>query len=417
MRERAARRLLGVLGGVVLAASACGTTALTSSNGAATEPNAPRWQSEGEVDTVGSASWATVPYPASIQQGPDGNLRPLWILYRVSATGGTEQVTPKGISTRGGLAVSATSPSQAWALVGSYRMELDGAVALTTDGGKHWSQQIVPAEVDPTPDGIAAFDSSSAVVIAGTGHDQFLLETTDGGADWRRLAGAKALLASRAKGCELSGVAAGANGALWIGTSCQGGGAGLVLRRGVSGQIQRWSLGSVPSGDWVDIVPAAGPDGVVLSMSWGRSAHSAEGAELFIPPKHGAPSPLGGPVSTGLGTSARVRLLGGSPGSSPFALVVQRPASWLDQGQSELLAGGSAWTRPSASAPPGAAHADVLGSFPGAGPGTLLVGGSTKAGKPALWRVTFSSGALSWSPLRLVVPKTATASNLEGAGS
>jgi hypothetical protein len=54
MRERAARRLLGVLGGVVLAASACGTTALTSSNGAATEPNAPRWQSEGEVDTVGS---------------------------------------------------------------------------------------------------------------------------------------------------------------------------------------------------------------------------------------------------------------------------------------------------------------------------------------------------------------------------
>jgi transposase len=44
MRERAARRLLGVLGGVVLAASACGTTALTSSNGAATEPNAPRWQ-------------------------------------------------------------------------------------------------------------------------------------------------------------------------------------------------------------------------------------------------------------------------------------------------------------------------------------------------------------------------------------
>jgi hypothetical protein len=106
-----------------------------------------------------------------------------------------------------------------------------------------------------------------------------------------------------------------------------------------------------------------------------------------------------------------------APGSSPFALVVQRPASWLDQGQSELLAGGSAWTRPSASAPPGAAHADVLGSFPGAGPGTLLVGGSTKAGKPALWRVTFSSGALSWSPLRLVVPKTAMASNLEGAGS
>lgn len=417
MRERSRARVLAALGALALVASACGTTAVTEANGSADVPSASRWQSQGEVDTVGSASWAVVPYPQSIQQGPDGNLRPLWILYRVTANGATEQVTPKGISTRGGLALSAISPLTAWALDGSYRYELDGAVAVTTDGGRHWSHQVVPAEVDPTPDGIAALSAERAVVVAGMGHSKSLLETTDGGADWHRLAGARTLLGAAAASCELDGVAPGASGGLWVGTSCRSGAGGLVVWRSAGGQVRRWTLGSVPTGDWADVVPGTGPDGAVLSLSWGRAKGVTEGAELFLPSPVGSPTVLGSPLSTTSSAASRVRLAPSGPGGVAAALVVQRPDAWLDQGTSEVLLDGGAWTTPSGSEAPGGAHADDLAAFPGGVAGTWLAGGSTKAGKPALWRVTLSGGALSWSPLLLAVPKTATASNLEGAGS
>jgi len=415
MPERRALGAVVALAALALGVSACGTTALSASNGAATVPSAPRWQSEGEVDTVAGASWAVVPYPGSIQQGPDGNLRPLWILYRVTPNGQTFQVTPRGITTRGGLALSAVSATTAWALVGSYRYELDGAITVTRDGGRHWSHQVVPASVDPTPDGIAALSATSAVVLAGSGHRKELLSTTDGGARWRTLASASALLGAKAATCELSGVATGRHGALWIGTSCRSASHGLVVVREAGGALKRWSLGNAPGGTWVGTLPEPGPNGVVLSVSWGRSDSSVEGAELFAPSSGGAPQALGGPM-TMAHEGARVRLALVSS-TSPVAVVVQRPDQWLDQGATRLVLGGGAWRNPAQSQPPASGRVDDLGLFPGSSVGAVLAAGSTKTGTPALWRVAIGGGALRWTPLHLVIPKTATAANLEGAGS
>lgn len=81
-----------------------------------------------------------------------------------------------------------------------------------TDGGVHWSEYALPAPFQPAPDGIAAQSPTSAVVLAGTGHRRFLLQSTDGGDSWVHVATSATLLGVEQGTCTLDGVSSGSAG-------------------------------------------------------------------------------------------------------------------------------------------------------------------------------------------------------------
>jgi len=197
--------------------------------------------------------YVVAPYPASTLSVPhqgQPNHRPLFIAYEVSlrvSTGGLRlarvvDITPEGITTRGGLVVSA-APRVLYAGIGSYRYELDGVVAFSRDGGRQWSESVVPGELDPTPGNLLALGPRTVLALVGAGTGTELVESTDAGASWQSLGTAKALLAGalsrvaprlgRATTCVLSGLGELA-GTVLLGTSCRGTSTGLLLGRPAS---------------------------------------------------------------------------------------------------------------------------------------------------------------------------------------
>jgi hypothetical protein len=202
-----------------------------------TVPRAPIFHgTSGIIDLGRDAAVAVMPYPGSITQGPGGNARPIWLAYLVTTTearashpgtaagsGGPTalDITPAGITTRGGLVVAAatSSASVLWAGVASYRLQLDGIVATSSDAGRRWSFSALPGSYDARPFSLSALSATTAAAVIGTGTASSVVVTDDAGSRWTTaVAAGRARLVDET--CEVRSVAMLSSTSLLAGASC-----------------------------------------------------------------------------------------------------------------------------------------------------------------------------------------------------
>ena len=409
--------------------------------------------------------------PASIElSGPDVNRRPLWVLYEVAGRD-ARQVTPTGITTRGGLVVSAPAAGVAWVGVGSYRYQLDGAAFVTTDSGRQWSPEIIPASFDPTPDGLVATSASTAWVLTGQGAGSRVLVTHDGGGRWSAFGTGKAPMGSDPRRCTPRGIGV-VGSSVWVGAICEGPGPGyLAVSTGSSWSLVSTGVTAGP-GEQVSTLPPGTPETGGLEASSGIAASylalaavsDTAGSGGLPAPRRGSGS-VGGapwtsisllsltapaPLSTGAGGGWHVKVsstysglvAGGSsvaglvpygvaptPGGTLEAVVASRgtsdPAPWPAIATGGALAAGGlgggagdgSWRLERVDAPPGSLLQAVATSVAPAAivtPDVVrdFVVGTTRS-DPLL--VESTGGGSSWSQVALRLPSTS--SGLAGAGS
>jgi hypothetical protein len=416
--------LLVVLAGLL---ASCGIPTSRKELRAATLPSAPRLEGTGEVDAVpgsgGNVTWLVLPDPASIAAGPGGNARPDWLVERL-AGGKITQVTPQGITVRGGVAVSALPGGRvAWVGVGSYRYQLDGAVAVTTDGGRHWSATALSVPLAPAPQGIVAESSRRAVVLGGLRARRELLVTSDAGATWVTSATSAQLLGTDARRCTLEGLGPGTEGAVLVGTRCQGP-TGLLVTVTATGQVQRARVG-VPGarGGITTVLPFPEPvpasARAMATLSWEGTAVPGGVLEAgFVDPTSSGELAFSGTPAT---ITGGLTLLGGAigPGGDQVLLAGRDLDRFLHPGPDEVLARegtGASWQFVAPVRDDGfTLVADGLG-FLADGGELLAVGSAQRSPALASTPSSGSSGLLSgepkWSTQVLLRPQIATASSL-----
>jgi len=406
LRSRALGLLGLVLAPILLAACASAPTPakLQAPHSSIFAPprNAPRWTSSGSVVIPVSVSqkgsgapsaWTYVvaPYPNSIAVGPDGNLRPLWVLYGMH-DGTYKDLTPEGITTRGGLVVSAPSDQVVWLGFGSYRYQLYGAVAISTNRGQTWTMHAtLPGLFKPTPDNLLATSATQAWAIIGQRPDQQLIQTTNGGISWQTITTARDLLGKAATDCGLRSLGL-VRGRLFVGTLCRGDlSPRLIEKSGTSFHAVSFAL---PSGSpamkevtsTITTPPTASHPTATLSIL------TSQGVTFFELSSEFEPSPV---LPLELPKGAKV-----FPGSGGYVLVsgLAHQLS-LYQPRSNHFHG---WSLSGLSA-------SAMGVSQG---GKLVLVGS-KAGKPAAWISPSPSGP--WT--NIVFKPPVTASQIPNAGS
>jgi hypothetical protein len=421
----------------LLASCGGGSAPVASQVAVAPVTVAPRWTGRSSAALTGATSgWVVGADPASIQAGgPNANLRPLWALYRVTGPTAAD-VTPAGITTRGGLTVSAPAPDVAWAGIGSYRQQLDGAVAVTTDGGRTWTDGVLPGLFDPVPDGLVATDAVHAWVLLGRGSTQSVVTTSDAGGSWLTVASSGAVLGADSSRCGLSGI--GMSGrVLWLGTTCSGPGPALLFRSTPVGTGAPAAVGwtAVPVGP--TLAPRAharttppgtaqtGPDRALVTTSATLSVASISAA---VGTGTAPPAVVGAvPISpVGAVSSAPVGAVSSTPVGAVWASLAAPFGAVLATSTSAPLAaappstaapavvlsvtddGGGSW-EPASLPLPSAGRYGAVGVGTA---GTIWVVGSDPSG-PTLW-VSPDAGA-HWSSVHLPPPDTAA--GLPAAGS
>lgn len=431
-RRRSAPVLVGcALVALLLAACDLSPTARVTTRPPAATPEAPVWTgtTAARVSSGGTGALVVVPDPSSIGRGlANGNLRPLWLLYRVDASGVVD-LTPIGETTRGGLVVAVGAGRAIWVGVGSYRYQLDGTVAETSDGGRHWHDAVLPALLDPRPGALFAWNAEDAVAIVeplGTTaasrrglEDQELVVTGDGGARWTTILSARAAGRLLPASCALSGLGSTTAGQLWVGTRCRAGRGRLLDGVSVGGRW-RWRVEVVAAGP-VGGAPPGGavtvaPPGTLVSGSSSRGGSfladlgvvtttSTDGSAVALYRSRGGTVVVSGPVLET--TSQRAPVL--AAGSGGVAALVGAGGSapvvrWL-------VSGSSAWSRPQ----------PVVGGRPSAfalsGAGQLWFAG-VRGGRPAAWTAETAvppSGPIVLRAVDLPLPETSA--QLPGAGS
>ncbi|MCK4177054.1 hypothetical protein [Aciditerrimonas ferrireducens] len=416
--------ILTVVLGLLLAS--CASSPSKKTLRAAAPPNAPRLEGTGEVDAVsgpgGGVTWLVVPDPASVSSGPGGNARPDWLVERL-AGGSVAQVTPPGIVVRGGVAVSGLPGGQtAWVAIGSYRYQLDGAVAVTTDGGRHWSETALSVPLAPAPQGVLAESTDQAVVLGGLGRQRELLTTRNGGASWATVAAASQLLGTDASRCTLEGLGPGPSGSVLVGSRCDGP-RGLLVAVSGSGQVSHWSV-VVPgaSGGATTVLPLASDvagSPAAATVGWQSTAVPGGVLEAGLAGLGAAGSLdlLGQPATI----TGGLTLLGGGAGPQGVEVLLagRDPDRFPGPGPDEVLAragSGAGWQLVAPVQGDGfGLVADGVGWS--AGGSEVVVAGSS--GKhPALATVPSSgdggltSGAARWQTTVLPLPQIPTASSL-----
>jgi len=394
--------------GTAARAAVSPTSPATASDAGGVVPaRAPRWQGVAGIVTTGTATgWIVAPDPGSIStDAADANLRPLWILYRVSGTRAVD-VTPGGITTRGGVVESIPSPGTIWVGIGSYQEQLDGVVGVSTDGGSHWTMEVLPALFDPTPDGLVAQSAVRAWALTGLGANREVMETTDGGARWKPVA-SSAVLGTARNRCRLSGL--GLSGStLWVGTACTKGAPALVEGTALGGH---WSLVPVDPGvgtnsssaPMVTVPPGSPATGNVATVAVVERGDVPVDVTTLTPPATtqtvvGALPLPDGTAQVAIGDGEDAALVeaasGHAPGPAPSHVETSE-----DSGRS--------WSGPMGTGLDGTADGIAV-----AQPGVLWLVGST-GGKPAL-RESTTNGAV-WDAVTLPAPRTSA--SLPGAGS
>jgi hypothetical protein len=219
---------------LALAAATIGSgaaTAAASASGLPPVPLATSIQSS-------AGTWATVPMGHLRQP-----LNTFWqLLYRpAGATAWSNQVQATATATNGGL-VLAAAPGQPF-IAGVRPADLlrFSPLIATADGGRTWSDGLVPKGLAATPDSLATVAEGPTLALVGRGLGSAVLTSTGTLSGWRTLITARSLAAGAAgKACGVEALLAVASqpGRAIIGARCsEAGVVGLFAVAAGSGQL------------------------------------------------------------------------------------------------------------------------------------------------------------------------------------
>ncbi len=210
--------------------SACTTTANNSSNSNSDVASAPDWKSYGSiVQTTANGILDIAENNLSIQtSGAEINIQPEWILYNLKGSTVTN-ITPQGVTTRGGISVSYVAKDTFWVDIGSYKGQVDGTFGVTSNGGRSWSLGALPSISEPTPNGFVAISSQVAYFLLGTSKNQSLFVTTNSGNSFNELISSSQFSSVLPKNCTAATVGY-FNKNIYIGTSCKSSNNFLILK-------------------------------------------------------------------------------------------------------------------------------------------------------------------------------------------
>jgi hypothetical protein len=209
---------MGVAGlALALVTAACGSGA-GAGQGAAATPPAARPSMLTSLSAGHGAAWAVIEVGGS--RAAHNNF---WqLLVRPSASAAWRLATPPGVADNGGLV--ATSPgSAAPGLVAGFVPSQDltfSPLAVSRDGGRHWSPGLLPSGLAAAASALAAGPGGRLLALTRTG----VQLSGRGGAGWNALVSIRALAASPAgRSCGLTGltaVAFGSAGAPLLAGAC-----------------------------------------------------------------------------------------------------------------------------------------------------------------------------------------------------
>lgn len=378
---------------VIVLAAGCGSTPAASGTPARSTAQA-RPSQVTSLTVAGGTSWAVVD-----MGGLSAKYENFWQLFARPA-GATKWAlaTPPGVAANGGLV--AASPGGR-ALVAGFNPSQDlrfSPLAITRDGGAHWTPGLLPAGLASFPSALAAGPGGRLIALTSRGEAEL---SGPGGAGWTRLASEAALAAAPAgRSCgltRLTAAAFGPSGAPLL--------AGQCSRPGVAGIFSYAGGGWHPAGPAMPAALARGRISV-LQLSTARSrttalltAASPGGAASLTAAwasasgrwELSAPLPLGGArilataTSTAAGVSSALAATTASPPLTSAAGVI------LSTGRAETVVWGQPWQR----LPALPAHAAALVLGPGRQIGALAASGSILTG----WRLTSRAvtHAVSWT--------------------
>ena len=254
-----------------LALAGCSAAPSAGSGGPAAAP-----ASIGLATAVASgsgAAWATLPVP-----GPAGATATYWqLLVRPAGGAAWRLATPPGVADNAGLVV--TGPPGGALTVGfvpADRLTFT-PLAVTADGGAHWSQGLLPDRLAGRPDALTTLSAGALIAVTARAAEV----SGPSGARWRPLVTEAALAASPAgRGCGLRALTAAAvpGGAPLLAGDCARPGRVGIFRRVGGG----WALADIAlpaalrtarvtvlrlltvNGRGAALIAAAGPAGTVL---------------------------------------------------------------------------------------------------------------------------------------------------------
>ena len=274
MRQRAtASSVLSVLiTGIVLGgcSSAVGAERPTGPQSVALEiPLATSAEAAGPSALAASASgasaWAIVPFGDSAA--------PSWQLF---ALGGPQaswsRVTPPGVADEGGL-VGSFLPTGAVVGIEASGLLAFSPVATTHDGGLEWSPGILPTELAPVPDALAATGGGGILALLGQSGST-IVESGDNAVTTSVLTSRLAVAAAAGGSCDLTAltaVAYGPAGQPMVGGRCYG-----SARVGIFEQVGTgWELVG-------PLLPAAAVAGGITTRRGSSATGGAASAQSLI---------------------------------------------------------------------------------------------------------------------------------------
>jgi hypothetical protein len=136
----------------------------------------------------------------------DSKANTFWQLVTHSGASPWTLVTPPGIATNGGIAVSMPSATTIVAAVLPAELLKFTGLARSDDAGRTWAPGVVDEGLDPVPDAIGASTGSLSVALL-SGHTGSVDVARTSLFDWSRLAN-RATIAGSVVGCRLSSLSA-----------------------------------------------------------------------------------------------------------------------------------------------------------------------------------------------------------------
>jgi len=318
----------------------------------------------------------------------DGPQNTFWQLIRVSRARKRGPVsltlaTPKGVADNGGLLLAA-GPKQLLVGFGPSGLLAFSPVAVSNDGGRHFSSGLIDQALEKVPDALAPLADGRFAALTALAGGTVLL-STGSVTSWRAVATERSLAENRsARSCgltALTAIAAGPNGALLLGGRCARASAPALFSLSSAGRVTSIPV-SAPSGGPSEVLRFGSGEALVERLKGGSASFVA------VPLSGSATSE---PLTPGSGDRlVATSALGGA--ESGFLVLVQTPSGRLSL--EELRASTAPVNLP---LPP---------------PGTVFVAGSLLGGLTAyavhastlvVWATT--PGGDRWrSVARLVVP-------------
>ncbi len=212
-------RIILFMGLGVIILSSCATVSPTS-KGSDLVAEVPSWNSTGTiVQTQTGEVLDVIENPSTVQvKGNETNVFPAWVMYTIAGTK-IRDITPSGVSTRGGISISYLQPGTVWADVGSYKAQINGTFGVSQNMGATWKLGVLPGVSKPTPNSVAAVSSSEAYFLIGINRNRSIWVTENGGKSFKEYLTAESIDNLLPRDCTVNSITF-EDSTLFMGTQC-----------------------------------------------------------------------------------------------------------------------------------------------------------------------------------------------------